>query len=76
MNKKQTIVMWVGAMFFVLFAWNPRVNYHSPPRSRHYSKRAFDEGLTALIARLSSTAVITSLAIYTLRDKRKDEGNK
>lgn len=30
----------------------------------------FDEDLTQLVARLSSTVVVTSLAIYTFRDNK------
>jgi len=86
MNKKQTVVTWVGVVFFLLCAWNPEgrqlpdiINYPDGrflgrPRIKEGEHVFKDEGLTGLVARLSSTVVITSLAVYTLRSKTpKDE---
>ncbi len=73
MNKKQTVVMWVGVAFFLLCAWNPKWGQLPDFREHSYrynNQHVFDDGLTALIARLSSTVIVTGLAVYTLRDKK------
>lgn len=69
---------WIGAAFFVFFAWNPRIEKYSGIGKRggggyHY-RPIFDTSLTAMLGRTSSTVVLMGLAIYTLRDKKgKDE---
>ncbi len=86
MNRKQTRVAWIGAVLFVFFAWNPRIIAHqtgywnagrwevNPLTSMDKYKPLFDTSFTAMFGRLSSTAVVTSLAIYTLRDKKQTKG--
>jgi len=71
MNKKQLICMWVGIAVFVCLGYFSIARTDIQILSDNLSNRPRDYG--PLIVRLSSTVLVTTGLIYTLRDKKQKD---
>ena len=68
MNKKQTIIMWVGIVVFILLGLV--TNTVIRPRRSESGLIICTAHYGDLFVRLSSTVLVTVAMIYTLRDKK------
>lgn len=68
MNKKQTIIMWVGIVVFILFGSFTQTGWTHRDRITHKWVSATD--YAPLVIRLTSTVFVTGGLIVTFRDKK------